>query len=85
MRTVRHSHVLGPHLVDQRIMLRMRKPRTVRRRHIEHIMIPGDRTAPTITIDTEHDPVVNREPALGLVPGHRPGQLMELRGPLIEP
>ncbi|WP_219819025.1 hypothetical protein, partial [Streptomyces sp. B226SN101] len=85
MRTMRHRHVLGPHLINQRIMLRMRNPRTIRRRHIEQIMISRDRATPTLTIKTEHNAVMHRERALSLIPGHLPGQLMKLHGPLIEP
>ncbi|MEV2258954.1 hypothetical protein AB0J13_09880, partial [Streptomyces anulatus] len=82
MRAVRHGHVLGPHLIDQRVMRRMRNPRTVRGRHIEQIMIPGDGATAALVIESEHDPFVHGELAIGLVAGHLPGQLMELRRPL---
>ncbi|WP_426501784.1 hypothetical protein, partial [Streptomyces sp. D54] len=84
MRTVHHGHVLGPHLIDQRIMLRMRNPRTARGRHIEKVMIPGDRTPLAFAVEPEHDSIVHGELAVGLVPGHLPGQLMKLRRPLVE-
>ncbi len=85
VRAVHDGHVLGPHLIDQRLVRRMRNPRTVRGRHIEQIMIPGDRTPLTFAVESENDPFVHGELAVGLVPGHLPGQLMELRRPLVEP
>ncbi|MBQ1110547.1 hypothetical protein KBY46_32265, partial [Streptomyces sp. 404i] len=84
MRAVHHGHVLGPHLIDQRIVRRMRDPRTARRRHVEQIMVSGYGATATLVIESENDPFVHGELAVGLVPGHLPGQLMELRRPLVE-
>ncbi|WP_241837621.1 hypothetical protein, partial [Streptomyces sp. CB02115] len=64
MRAVHDSHVLGPHLIDQRIVRRMRNPRTVRGRHIEQIMVPGDRTPLTLAVESEHDSFVHGELAV---------------------
>ncbi|WP_143662561.1 hypothetical protein [Streptomyces sp. f51] len=85
VRAVRHGHVLGPHLVDQRVVGRGRDPGTVRRGHVEQVVVAGDRTAAARVVEAEHDPLVHGELAGCFVLGHLPGQFVEFRGPLIEP
>ncbi|CAM5638910.1 hypothetical protein SBADM41S_09798 [Streptomyces badius] len=85
VRAVHDGHVLGPHLVDQRIVVGMREPRAVRGRHVEHIVVPRDRTPVTGFVDAVDDSVLDDEATFGLVLGHLPGQFAKLGGTLVEP
>ncbi|MGX1315046.1 hypothetical protein RKD24_005165 [Streptomyces calvus] len=84
VRAVHHGDVLGPHLLDQRVVPRMGDAGTARRRHVEEIVIAGDGTLLTVVVHTVDHAVLDDEPVLRLERGHHRGQFTELRGTLVE-